>query len=442
MKPAPVLPTAGRARLISKAALEATCQIGDPTDLHFSSLTEPSGCVPRVVGRVPMHTQERLCRLLRSHEWPPQRRFAFRDHGTGGALGINSGPKGAFLDIAGNKASLARKINSLLSPYVPRLFRYSSIFVNLDTIAHEHVDSGNHGLSVLILLGQFQGGAYFSEGHSDINEVGTVFLVSGLIPHGSRPFQRTGPDGRISIVLYVHLALETFDEASRHILTNLGFRIESPLTADYPITTAAFYDTVPSDSLDAAHQILWGHAPGEVAPEIVRLGCRYRALRDGAGLTSPGRYRPCRRPASPLGAVGEAMCDWVYATKLDQKLQALLEPLFVSDNLEDHGHVEGCPVLGNVAAEARQRLALLVKCPLDDAESRPPKQTFHYKLLHHLAVFGKDLDAEFALDCIHRLPLGIEEDLCLPAVLLRPKLPSEEFHADEDSWPTSQSNYS
>ena len=95
------------------------------------------------------------------------------------------------------------------------------------------------------------------------------------------------------------------------------------------------------------------------------------------------------------------MCDWVYATKLDQKLQALLEPLFVSDNLEDHGHVEGCPVLGNVAAEARQRLAALVKCPLDDAESRPPKQTFHYKLLHHLAVFGKDLDAEFALDCIH-----------------------------------------
>ena len=147
MKPAPALPTAGRARLISKAALEATCQIGDPTDLHFSSLTEPSGCVPRVVGRVPMHTQERLCRLLRSHEWPPQRRFAFRDHGTGGALGINSGPKGAFLDIAGNKASLARKIISLLLPYVPRLFKYSSIFVNVDTIAHEHVDSGNHGLS-------------------------------------------------------------------------------------------------------------------------------------------------------------------------------------------------------------------------------------------------------------------------------------------------------
>ena len=54
----------------------------------------------------------------------------------------------------------------------------------------------------------------------------------------------------------------------------------------------------------------------------------------------------------------------------------------------------------------RSELAQAVGVDPALADERPDKQTFRFNLLHGLAVVGRDVDANFALECIQGLPLG------------------------------------
>ena len=60
--PAPVTP----APLVERNASEGMDRLPS-----FSSLTDPQLCQPRLLGRLPAHIQERLCRLIRAENRRP-----------------------------------------------------------------------------------------------------------------------------------------------------------------------------------------------------------------------------------------------------------------------------------------------------------------------------------------------------------------------------------
>ena len=94
---------------------------------------------PSLVAELPQVVQDRVLRAVERIAWPTQARAAFRDQGVGGnqALRCDSG-----VDLDELQAEVAREINEALRPWIPPDFRWTSTYVNKNTVAKGHVDKG------------------------------------------------------------------------------------------------------------------------------------------------------------------------------------------------------------------------------------------------------------------------------------------------------------
>ena len=109
------------------------------------------------------------------------------------------------------------------------------------------------------------------------------------------------------------------------------------LNMEKPIPIPEDFDTVGEWQRLTAERAVYGHGL-EGHPELVRAGCRYRPLRDGAGPSSVGRYRPSNRWLTPLAPLGEA---W----KVEARRQALGTRLerTASETLTTREALKDCP---------------------------------------------------------------------------------------------------
>ena len=77
-------------------------------------------------------------------------------------------------------------------------FKFTSVYVNRNTVCKQHLDSRNVGESLLVGFGDYTGGETFLlELQFDISKKSLIFNGS-KIPHGSEPFIGT----RYSLVFF------------------------------------------------------------------------------------------------------------------------------------------------------------------------------------------------------------------------------------------------
>ena len=84
-------------------------------------------------------------------------------------------------------------------------FYWSSLQINLNTVAREHTDSNNDGPSVVISGGEHSGGEFyirpFKDAARQIQAVnGVPIITNGRVPHGHLPYEGS----RCSIVAFTH----------------------------------------------------------------------------------------------------------------------------------------------------------------------------------------------------------------------------------------------
>jgi hypothetical protein len=94
--------------------------------------------------------------------------------------------------------------------------------INKNSISSRHTDKNNEGLSLIILLGDFSGGSFVTEGWKlTKDEVGTIAVIDGRKPHWSTPFKGM----RFSIIAFLHQSTAHLTEQERKYLHTLGFRL-------------------------------------------------------------------------------------------------------------------------------------------------------------------------------------------------------------------------
>ena len=69
--------------------------------------------------------------------------------------------------------SLVRNVNEQLRTFAPPGASWTSIQINRNSVASPHEDKGNTGLSMIVLIGSFTGGAFLL-GHDTAIEPGGV----------------------------------------------------------------------------------------------------------------------------------------------------------------------------------------------------------------------------------------------------------------------------
>ena len=202
---------------------------------------------------------------------------------------------------------------------------------------------------------------------------------------------------------------------------------------DKPTPLPKFFDTVNMDNWQDIHCAIWGTPLPFPAPEIVRTGSRYRALRDGAGPSSPGRLRPSLRPPSPLRGLGAHLTEWVRSHGLDQHLGTAALCSFSHPNPSLRKPLEVSPFDINVVEEFRNELITALGGCQTGCRHVAAGQLFHLRLVHLLAMTGDDLDSQFPLDCENGLPLGVDEPIIVPEGVLAQKDDSEDTDSDLES---------
>ena len=95
---------------------------------------------------------------LCSVKWGVQKRVS--THGYGCCYGASMNTRGPMIKpVDPYHARVCRTINQALSEVSAGTdFKWSSLQVNVDSISNVHRDSNNKGLSLIILLGGFEGG--------------------------------------------------------------------------------------------------------------------------------------------------------------------------------------------------------------------------------------------------------------------------------------------
>ena len=106
---------------------------------------------------LPKQVQKTIQNFIESIRLPPQVRDYVHGHGL--CIGATYGPKGhKIAHTTGAFASLAAIINTAIQMSAPSGFEWTSLQINYDTVSEPHVDQNNKGKSLLMLLGEFEGG--------------------------------------------------------------------------------------------------------------------------------------------------------------------------------------------------------------------------------------------------------------------------------------------
>ena len=167
-------------------------------------------------------------RRILSGRWPPSKRP--RVHGFSTCLGLLKGLDGGPMINDGEYLSpgATRSINETLVHTLYKLktkFTWSSLQINLDTVADWHQDSDNIGNSAILVGGDFSGGEFVLQDFAPSDMRGHVAFFNGRLWHRSLPFS----GHRVSVVAFTH---GLFDANCRRVvqsLTGLGFKTPAVL---------------------------------------------------------------------------------------------------------------------------------------------------------------------------------------------------------------------
>ena len=92
--------------------------------------------------------------------------------------------------------------------------------VNENSVARNHVDSGNVGLSLTMGFGDYTGGE-FTTGGKEIDITRRAVLVDGAVDHASNPYKGQ----RYSVILFAHSAWTKAPTELQEIVTMLGYNV-------------------------------------------------------------------------------------------------------------------------------------------------------------------------------------------------------------------------
>ena len=135
--------------------------------------------------------------------------------------------------------------------------------------------------------------------------------------------------------------------------------------------------------------------------EWVRQGSKLRPLQDGAGMCSPGRLRPSRRPEPRLEDLGKEIMKDILNT--ENLLANTMASIMVGDK-EEPFDKEKMRRLRNIMAQG-------VGMTPQQAEEVPEGQPFHLGLMTGLLKSAGDPDWEYPKSLEHGVPLGVNEEL-------------------------------
>ena len=146
--------------------------------------------------------------------------------GLGFCIGATRDAKGAMFTMPFNadQAECVQAANQLIHDCGLSGFHWTSLQFNKNTVACEHTDKHNKGLSLVIILGDFTGGSLCVPSRSivtspNIHPVGII--IDGTEYHRSTQFVGT----RYSIVAFMHTSYDELSLKQREKLTQLDFRL-------------------------------------------------------------------------------------------------------------------------------------------------------------------------------------------------------------------------
>ena len=112
----------------------------------------------------------------------------------------------------------------------PEEFFWSSLQINVDSVSKRRTDKGNVGMSIIIGLGDYEGGELSSDSLQEpANIRNAALLFDGRIPHESYPFRAA--THRISVVAYLHSSHDKVSTGLYRRCCAMGFRIPPPAVA-------------------------------------------------------------------------------------------------------------------------------------------------------------------------------------------------------------------
>ena len=104
-------------------------------------------------------------------------------------------------------------------------FTWTSLQVNCDTVADWHKDSGNLGVSAMMVGGDFKGGEFEIENYPPFQLGNRVLFFDGTLWHRSHRFK----GHRVSVVAFTHALTPKCPQNIADGLLELGFPFPSVL---------------------------------------------------------------------------------------------------------------------------------------------------------------------------------------------------------------------
>lgn len=158
--------------------------------------------------------------------FPKSPRIKAPGHGIcAGISCVSQRPTSPFIRwLTPEQKSMIRKINDIIFDLNQGQFFWSSLHINFNTTAVEHVDANNDGPSLVISGGSHSGGEFYVRKDNNAEKTilpinGQPVITDGRLLHGHLPYEGQ----RCSIVAFTHSAFWHSTEKDKEYLSKNGF---------------------------------------------------------------------------------------------------------------------------------------------------------------------------------------------------------------------------
>ena len=315
---------------------------------------------------VPPAILSTLTAALETLSLPRATRSAVRAADGGRAEGalFGLGKGGSITSHTASASSLLQALSGLVAS-TPAFgeFSWTSVQANHNTVASPHHDRDARGLALLIVLGDFTGGAFRLDG-TTVDAKGKATLFDAALPHSSDPFS----GDRWSLILFTHVEVVSASPECLDELQGWGFKLPADALEASPVPSEARIraeaarrrartarepdsDTEPDADAAPAGAGWRGCGP----PLICGSGFKTRPFQDGLGLCSPGRWGPTARRL-PSGGAAAALRELIRAEMSAMADQQGHSPEWILARLMN-GSATASPFPPDAVARVRPRLA-------------------------------------------------------------------------------------
>ena len=148
-----------------------------------------------------------------------------KSKGRGATVGLTQ-TKGNehYLQLKGRYERVLLEILWALRPFLPDDFYFTSVQVNQNSVSEPHTDKNNEGPSVLVSVGDYEGGQFSYVGFDPMMVRNKAVLIDGCQEHHSTPYKGQ----RWSLVFFTHNSVHKLDPGQRGRLEKLGFKLPPP----------------------------------------------------------------------------------------------------------------------------------------------------------------------------------------------------------------------